>query len=276
MTRPRVPLLAAVLVAAVGLSACGTGTVSTRDTPTTTVTAPGTTAAPATPSGTVAPDAPGVDLVEFFLRGTDVGVGHRRVGPTAAVARAALDQLLAGPDATERTAGLSTAIASGLRVTALSIADGTADVTFSGDLAPAADRHRAEAQVVFTLSQFPTVTAVRIAGGAPLTRAAFADVTPHILVLSPAPGQEVRSPVTIAGLNNSFESTFQAQVLDADRRVLVTAPVTGKGEMGTWGPFAIDLTFSATPGSAGYVRVFDISAESGARVDLVDVPVRFP
>ena len=192
------------------------------------------------------------------------------------MARAALEHLLAGPDATERAAGLTTAITPGLTITSLAVADATASVTFSGDLAPAADRHRAEAQVVLTLTQFPTVTAVRIAGGAALTRAGFADVTPPILVLSPTPGADASSPVTVTGLNNTFESTFQAQLLDGSGRVLVTTTVTGKGEMGTWGPFSTTLTPPAPLRGPATVRVFDTSAETGARIDLVDVPVRFP
>lgn len=276
----RRPSLAVALAAvALGVGACGgTGVSTQRSTPTTTAPGTGVTTGGAAdgPSTTVAPDDPGVDLVEIFLRDGTAGAGRRRVAPTTAVGRAALDQLLAGPDAAERAAGLTTAIATGLQVTALSITDGTASVTFSGDLAPAADRRRAEAQVVLTLTQFPTVTAVRIGGGPVLTRADVADVLPPILVLSPTPGRTVRSPVTITGLNNTFESTFQAQVLGPDRQVLATTPVTGTGEMGTWGAFAVNLPFTAPAGGTGFVRVYDTSAETGARVALVDVPVRFP
>lgn len=276
----RRPALVVVLVAvAIGVGACGgTGVTTERSAPTSTAPATSATTGGVVegPSTTVAPTAPGVDLVEIFLRNGTAGAGRRRVAPTTAVGRAALDQLLAGPDAAERAAGLTTAIATGVRVTDLAIADGTAAVTFSADLAPAAERHRAEAQVVLTLTQFPTVTGVRIGGGPRLTRADVADVLPPILLLSPTPGQTLRSPAAISGINNTFESTFQAQVLGADRQVLATTPVTGTGEMGTWGTFAVTLPFAAPTGGTGFVRVYDTSAETGARVGLVDVPVRFP
>ncbi|MEI8001447.1 MAG: Gmad2 immunoglobulin-like domain-containing protein [Actinomycetes bacterium] len=263
-------------IALVALIPAGCGSSSSvRTAPTTGAAVPTTSAAP---TATVAPGGPGVDLTEFFVRGTKVGIGHRRVASTSAVARAALDQLLAGPDATERDAGLTTAIAPGTRLTSLAVADGIATVDLTPDLTvglvePA--RTQARAQVVFTLSQFPTVTSVRIDGAPAVARDAFAAVTPAVLLLSVAPGDLVGNPVAVAGLNNTFENTVQVELLDAQRKVVASTAATGSGQMGTWGPFSVNVGFPAGGGATGYVRTFTTSAETGARIDVTEVPVRF-
>ena len=84
MTTRRLAALAfLVVLAGTTLAACGgdddSVTAPPRDTGATTTSGAGTTTADTTPSGTVAPTAPGVDLTVTFLRGDRVGVAHRRV-----------------------------------------------------------------------------------------------------------------------------------------------------------------------------------------------------
>ena len=85
-------------------------------------------------------------------------------------------------------------------------------VTVSGDLST-----EALAQIVYTLTQFPTVDSVEI-DGKTYTRADFEDQTPAILVESPLPFDAVTSPIRATGTANTFEATFNYEVNDADRQ----------------------------------------------------------
>ena len=282
-TRPRhgwsaiVTLLLGVLLAATALVACGSGddsvdTSSSEPAPTTTeATGTGTTAA-GTPSGTVAPDAAGVTLNVTFLDGGKVATGHRRVAPTQAVARAALDQLVAGPNATEQGVGYSSGIATGTKVGGIDIAGGVATV----DLTPAVTDHAEQAQVVYTLTQFPSVEKVRFgSGGTPVTRADYRDVTPLIFLESVAPGDIVSSPVTVAGDANTFEATVQIKVVGADGSVLVNTFTTATSGSGTWGTFSKDVPFNRADNTSGKVVVFWDSPKDGTPQDVTEVPVTF-
>ena len=80
------------------------------------------------------------------------------------------------------------------------------------------------AQVVFTLTQFPSVerVAFRVAG-TPTTvfggegvmldpqvdRSDFADITPLVFVESVAPGDAITTPVKVAGMSNTFEANVR-------------------------------------------------------------------
>ena len=55
---------------------------------------------------------------------------------------------------------------------------------------------------------------VEIAGKS-YTRADFEEQTPIILVESPLPFEEVTSPLRVTGTANTFEATFQYELLDA-------------------------------------------------------------
>ena len=62
------------------------------------------------------------------------------------------------------------------------------------------------AQIVYTLTQFPTVESVEIDGES-YTRADFEEQTPSVLVESPLPFEEVTSPLRATGTANTFEAT---------------------------------------------------------------------
>ena len=109
------------------------------------------------------------------------------------------------------------------------------------------------AQVVFTLTQFPSVDGVafRIDGKpttvftgdgviipSPAGRDEFRDVTPAVFLESVAPGDIVASPVKVAGESNTFEATVRIRILGADRSVLADTFTTATGGNGTWGTFS--------------------------------------
>lgn len=280
----------AVLAVGLLLAGCGGGddSVDTSSSATTRAETAGTTGGAGSPStttgggttaGTVAPDAAGVALDVVFLRGGKVATGHRRVAPTQAVARAALEQLFAGPDGTEQSAGFTTVLRPGTRVAGLDIADGTATVTLSPDLGRGdtdATLRQAEAQVVYTLTQFPTVRRVRFGtSGTPLTRDDFRDLTPLVFLESVAPGDTVSSPVTVAGESNTFEGTVRIKVVGADGRILADTFTTATSGSGTWGTFSAKVPFDRGANTTGKVVVFWDSPKDGSAQDVTEVPVTF-
>ena len=143
---------------------------------------------------------------------------------------AAAAELLDGPSAEEVSElDATTAIPADTRIEDVQIADGVASVTVSADLST-----EALAQVVYTLTQFPTIDSVEI-DGKTYTRADFEDQTPAILVESPLPFEAVTSPIRAAGTANTFEATFNYEIVDADGKVVdenfVTA-TSGTGHVG--------------------------------------------
>ena len=118
-----------------------------------------TTSTQATQS-TALPSGRGLEV--WFTRNGRVVEALRAHKATRAVATAALHALLAGPTAGERETGMRTEIPSGTRLLGLVIAKGVARVDLSSDYQGGNSRslQLRLAQVVYTLTQFPTVRAV--------------------------------------------------------------------------------------------------------------------
>ena len=93
------------------------------------------------------------------MAATDVGSCSTRQ-----VATAAVNALLSGPSRSERSAGVGSEIPGGTRLRGIVIANGVARVDFSSEYESGASSRSLQlrlAQVVYTLTQFPTVSAVR-------------------------------------------------------------------------------------------------------------------
>jgi Immunoglobulin-like domain of bacterial spore germination/Sporulation and spore germination len=249
----RVPLAVVVVVA---LAGCGEGrqTAPAESSPATTATTSETTteAAPATSSVAV-----------YFVRDGKVAPVRRRVPATKAVGAAALAELLAGPDASERADRLASAIPAGTSLGGLSIAAGDAKLDGTDGL----DR-AALGEIVYTLTQFPTVHSVN-----GLTRADLEDVTPIILVESPLPGDTVSSPLHVRGTADTFEANVQLSVSDADGTLVdtFTTATSGNGQRGT---FDATVTFTVRQPGPGTVLAFDVNQGSGVREHVVTIPVQ--
>jgi germination protein M len=267
-------LLTVVLAAGCGSDEAAEPRGSTTDAgPTTTAVQTETTVTATTtePAETTADDTTSVSV--YFLRDGRVAAAHRTLPGTDAVARAALVALAAGPSEREREAGLTTSVPRNLEIERLTVTGGTARVDF-----PEANGCPSIAQIVYTLTQFPTVERVTgncipaSAYGAGLTRADLEEVTPQILVETPTVGEEARSPLRITGTANTFEATFMVNVTDWDGRIVAEEFVTatsGSGERGTFDvtvPFEIDR-----PG--GSLIVFERSAEDGSQLHVVEIPL---
>jgi Immunoglobulin-like domain of bacterial spore germination/Sporulation and spore germination len=222
-----------------------------------------------TSTGTVPSEAPAA-LTLFFLRDGKVAPVARSVVAGPQVGRAALMELFRGVLAEDRAAGVNTAIPAELRLGRLSIENGTASI----ELTPRLPSRQAVAQIVFTLTQFPTVRRVSLNGGSPVGRRAFEAQTPAVLVLSPLPGAEVESGFEVTGTANTFEATFQYELRDNSNRVIADNFVTATSGTGTRGTFRFTVRYEVPSSPFGRLVVFEISAADGSRINEQSIPLQ--
>ena len=217
----------------------------------------------------------------------------REVPRTTAVGAAAVQALLDGPNDEELGArpAMYTNIPAGTRFLGLTIDHGVATVNLSKEFeagGDAASDLALLAQVVYTLTQFPTITSVSFQiEGVPMTvfdsngvtfdgpvgRDDYTDELPAIFVDRPAWRGVLGSPARLVGLANVFEATFRVEILDAAGHTLASAPVTASCGSGCWGTF--DVTVAYHVGSAGWgtLRVFVPSAKDGSPTNTTEYPV---
>jgi hypothetical protein len=129
------------------------------------------------------------------------------------------------------------------------------------------------AQIVYTLTQFPAVKTVQL-DGKQYTRSDFEDETPPILVESPLPFQTVKSPLHATGTANTFEATFQYDLVGPDGKLIKTHFVTATSGSGTRGTFDFTVPFTVTRAGMGKLVVYERSAENGRRIHQVEIPLR--
>jgi len=281
-------LVTAVSAAAL-LAACGGSGGGSSPTPVATVTV---TATPS-PSPTTTPaatPATTTTLSLYYLRGEALGVAERRVPQTTKPATAAIDALLAGPTAAEKAAGLTSAVPRGTRLLGLSIVGTTARVDLSAQFAAGGGSLSMQArvaQVVYTLTRFPTIRAVdfmldgalvETLGGEGLmlqagqTRADWRDFEPAIFVESPGVGAVLGSPFALSGTASVFEGSFQARLVDADGGELAGATIQASRGAPDRGRYRKSITF-ATTATKGELIVYSQSMEDGSRQNEVRIPV---
>lgn len=204
-------------------------------------------AAPAlTPTATVTNPhmpVPPIALTVYRVAGGKLAPAVVHVPPTQAVATAAL-----------RALGVSAPV---------TISHGTASVS----LPHASDDEVAE--IVYTLTQFPTVRRVDVAGRSGLARSDFAHYVPAIVVDSPAPAAKVGQTFTVSGSASVYEATFVVELI-RDGEVLDKQTVTASAGAPARGSF--ETTLEATAGDAT-IRAFAPSAADGSPQHEVDVPV---
>jgi hypothetical protein len=193
--------------------------------------------------------------------------------------RLALAALTAGPSDSERTAGVSTEVPAGSAF-GLSLAHNVATVVppagFYGGGRDAA-RMR-QAQVVYTLTQFPTIRSVFFDTGtaepaAAVTRPDYAGLLPPIVVVAPSVGARVSSPVVISGTANVYEATVSVRILDGAGAEIATRFTNATSGSGTRGTYSVAVPFPITREQTGMVEVFEVSARDGSRVNAVRIPV---
>ena len=303
--------LLSLVTAALLLSACGAstgdlGTVATQppseepsiELPSPEPT-PGQSGGPAaTPGQTSGPSAETITIRAYFFLGSFVDNAGlvpvlREIPRTQAVGAAAMAELLKGPNDAELGArpAMYTTVPDGTRFLGLTIDAGVATVNLSKEFSSgggSASVLGRLAQVVYTLTQFPTVKAVKfeldgepvstfsgegVVLDKPVGRADYTDQLPAIFVDRPAWGGVLGNPARLVGVANVFEATFQVRILDSAGRSLAAGPVTASCGTGCWGTF--DVTIQYTVGKAGWgtLQVFEPSAKDGSRTNLTEYPV---
>ncbi len=165
------------------------------------------------PTGTVPTS---VSLEVWFLRGEQLVRERRTHKTTQRVATAAIQALLAGPSPAELASGLGSAIPAGTKLLGISIKNGVATVDLTSEYQSDGGSHSMQArlgQVVYTLTQFPTVRAVRlhldgkpvnvfsgegIVLDHPVGRKDYEGLLPAISVENPAAGARASSPLRVS------------------------------------------------------------------------------
>jgi Immunoglobulin-like domain of bacterial spore germination/Sporulation and spore germination len=275
-------LAAAVVLLATGCSNPRSGTLGAAPT-----LAPSGSGQATQPPSEGVPDPPEsatrpgtITIQVWFARDGRLSPTRRTRPATLATSRLALTELTAGPSAAEARAGLTSGLTADAGFTIEGINGGVETVRFGPAFyagGSGAVRLR-QAQVVYTLTQFPTVSRVRFTGdgrppGTPVGRGDFTGLLPAIVVLDPVIGQRVTSPVTVTGTADVFEATVNARLLDPDGRPIATAFTTASCGSGCRGDFRIRLPYRSGGGRAATVEVYWVSPKDGSPLDVVTVPV---
>jgi germination protein M len=247
------------------------------------------------PAGSTAPGSPPptTTVRAYFFLGSftrDAGLVPvlREIPKTQQVGAAAMQALIDGPNEQELSASpaMYTDVPPNTRFLGLTISKGIATVNVSREYAAGGDESAIKgrlAQLVFTITQFPTVTAVSVVvdDDSPRTPASvktwsrtdFVDEVPAVWVDRPAWGGALGNPGRVTGMANVFEAQFRVQVLSGAGTVLTDQPVTASCGTGCWGAFDVTLHYSVSSAQWGTLRVFDLSAKDGKREHVVDYPV---
>src|SRR5919109_937789 len=214
----------------------------------------------------------------WFAQGESLFVAYRTQEATPRVGGAAIQALLEGPSDFEQGYGLTTAVPDGTKFLGLTIADGVAHVDLSSEYESGGGTLSMSmrlAQVVYTLTQFPTVKGVvfsldgepiDVLGGEgividhPLTRKDYAELLPAILVTRPLLGEKVGNPVTIVGTANVFEANVSVEVLDASGKEIAKTFTTATCGTGCRGFFRISLAYDVVEEQEGTIVVHDDDA----------------
>ncbi len=259
-------------------------------TPSPTATASGSSSPTPSVSPSPTPTAtPLTTVAVYFLRDGKIVVAHRQVARGDAVG--ALAALMQGPTAGERSLGLSSAIPNGTQLVFVSWDGSNATVNLSHEYGTAGGTVSTEArlaQVVFTVTQFAPIKyvsfeldgkPVTVFGSAgivldhPVTRATYEQLSPVILIESPAIGDVVTSPITVTGTANTYEAVFQIQVIDAGGHAILTQRVQATSGTGTRGTFSSAITLPADLHGAATLRAFEYSPKDGSPINTVEVPI---
>jgi Sporulation and spore germination/Immunoglobulin-like domain of bacterial spore germination len=249
------------------------------------------------PDPTAAPSPSGTTTVRayFMLGGPFRSAGLvpvlRRIPATTAVARAAMNVLLDGPNADERGASpaISSTIPAETKLLGLSLKDGVATVDLSAAFEPGGDlesRVGRIGQVVYTLTQFSTIESVafRLDGHpvtafgpegivlhGPVSRAElvetgfegmFESVLPAVFVDGPAWGATLGNPGRVRGTANTYEAWLMVTLYDASGRQLYESQATATCGTACRGTFDITVSYDLSNAQWGTLRVLD-GDESG-------------
>lgn len=217
---------------------------------------------------------------------------ERRIPSTQRIALATLRELFEGPTAGDEAlvAGVSTSIPSSALVLDVGIVDGLATVDLSREFESGGgsfSMFARLAQVVYTVSQWPTVDEVAfeldgqpvtvfsgegIVLDGPVSRADYHDLLPGVFADTPAAGAVLASGDRVTGMAAVFEATFLYRLEDADGTVLAEGFESTDNGTG-WGAFDFALTFDVDERQPGRLTLYEESAMDGSDQSLRVTPV---
>jgi spore germination protein GerM len=240
---------------------------------------------------------PGTALVRAYFRlGGDPGSAGlvavlRTITGTKAVATAAAMAVLAGPTAAETSRSISTAIPTGSQLLGLSVDRGVATVNLSSEFESgggSASVLTRLGQVVYTLTQFPSVKSVQfqidgqarsafssqgVALDKPVGRANYVQLLPPIWVDRPAFGAAAGNPAHVTGSADVFEATFRVAILDGGGKVLADQQAMASCGTGCRGTFDASVAYTLGKAQYGTLRVYEPSAKDGTPQNVRDYRV---
>jgi hypothetical protein len=186
---------------------------------------------------------------------------------------------------------ISTAIPDGSQLLDLSIDNGVATVNLSSEFESGGDSASVLTrlgQVVYTLTQFPSVKSVlfQIEGQTksafssegvvldkPVGRADYLQLLPAIWVDRPAYGAAIGNPAHVTGSADVFEATFRIAILDGSGKVLADQQAMATCGTGCRGTFDTTVAYAVAKAQYGTLRVYEPSAKDGTPVNVRDYRV---
>jgi len=174
-------------------------------------------------------------------------------------------------------------IPEGSTLLGVTVADGVADVDVSPEFFAGAggpDLRGRLAQVVFTLTRFEDITAVRFWSGGqivgfdatvgvsyPLVRADFADLLPPIMIESPIYwASDGENPLVVTGTANVFEAVVSLELLAENGSILWEGFTTATCGTGCRSDFSVEIPYEVAEGQIGTLVAWETSMEDGSRL----------
>lgn len=250
-----------------------------------------------------------VEVAAYFLMASvgDDGSGPflvpvaRDITTPAVPATPTVEWLLAGPiqAETDGIPSITTAIPAGTELLGLTVANGTATVDLSSEFASGGGSMSMlsrVAQVVYTLTQFPTVDEVAFEiGGVPTavlggeglmldsygTREGFlgTGLFPAIFVDSPVWNGEADNPMRIVGKTFVVDGEFVLAIVDDDGLILTEQTVVANGSefMAPGGPlwvsFDVTVPYTVDTVQVGALIVWSEDQSDGSQNNVREYPV---
>jgi len=238
-----------------------------------------------------------MDIAVYYLKSSDNEIylvrEVHKVEKSAAVARAALNELIKGEPITP---GAFKVLPSDTKILGINIEDGLATVDFSSEVLKVNIGSEGEAMgiasIVNTLTEFPTIQRVQftVEGQVkkamdwwghvglyeqPFKRDLSSVYEPSIWVTQPVENQTVTSPLTIKGSARVFEATVSYRLKDENGNILTQGFTTATAGAPEWGNFSAELTFTSPAKGKGQLEVFEESMKDGSDLNKVVIPVIF-
>lgn len=273
------------LVAALAIGGYAVANMDTRD-----ERGPGIAASPTAsttdqPSPHTSPssDTPPEQLVQvWYVDQGELSLHHVPVEKSPTPAKDALTALLEGPPDSLGVISVIPPISVELR--SVTIEDGIAAVTLNGALGVSSEKEHdlAYGQIVYTVSQFPTVEQVSVSwipkrGGDERgleDRKDYEHLLPPIVVESPIVGVEVGRTFELSGIANVFEANVSWRLIGKAERYEQLGFTTATCGSGCWGTFSTEITYEGSEDQAT-LQVFQSSADDGSPMNMVEIPVFF-